>query len=95
LGLAPAVLMVSLPEDVINVAGRQAVLVDEVGTIRNKPPGGDKEAFEIDGRQFIARGKRNDQVTMHWRCRACRKNQSRIGGPRKCRNCAFDLIRVS
>ena len=36
-------------DDAINVAGRAAVPVGEVGTIRDQVPGGGKEAFEIDG----------------------------------------------
>jgi hypothetical protein len=61
-------------EDAVHVAGRATVLVGEVGTIRDKATCGGEKAFDIDGRKLMARGERNDQVTMDYRGWACGQN---------------------
>ena len=47
-------------EDAIDVACRAAVLVDWVGGIRDQTAVSNEETAEVDRRQFMSSGKRND-----------------------------------
>ena len=51
-------------EDAIDVAGRAAVLVDQIGAIGNQAAAGDEEAVGIDRGQLVPRRQRDDQIAM-------------------------------
>jgi len=51
-------------EDAIDVAGRAAVLVDNIGAIRHQPAGGYEKAEGVDRGHFVPRRERNDQFAI-------------------------------
>ena len=52
-------------EDAIDVAGRAAVLVDEIRPIGDQAAGGDEESFVVDRGQFVPGRQRDDQIAMN------------------------------
>src|SRR5262249_28415731 len=82
-------------EDTIDIAGRAAILVEEIRPVGYQPASGDEEAFEVDRRQFVTRRQRDDQIAMNIGQRAARHDQATIRGARERRDGALDLAGVA
>ena len=80
-------------EDAIDVVSRAPKLVNEIRPIRNQSAGGNIIAFLVDCGQLVLGGKSDDQITMYLRQRACRRDQTTIGGLREGCNFALYLPR--
>ena len=82
-------------EDAIDVAGRAPIRVGGIRSVGHQPAAGCEEAVRIDCRQSMASSERDNQITLSDALPAGRHDQASIGPAYKCRDAAFDLLRVA
>src|SRR5262249_23807889 len=82
-------------EDAIDIAGREAKLLDVIGTVGDQAAGGGEVAFIVDRGQPVPRRKRDDQIAMNDRQRAPCQYQTAIRAPCEGRKRALHLPGVA
>src|SRR6516164_1093319 len=67
-------------EDAIDIAGREAILVYEIGPIRHQTAVDDEQALEVDRGELVSSCERHDQIAMKERQWASRYDQPAVCG---------------
>src|SRR5262249_39070630 len=81
-------------EDAVDVAGRAAVLVEEIWAIRHQAAGGGKVLFKVNRRQLVSGCQCDDQIAVDRGRPARRHDQTAIRSAREGRYRALRLAGV-